>query len=63
MVESSHRPLIEVEHVFVTYPGTERPILNDFSLTLREGEHAVVRGGNGAGKSTLRRDLIERVNA
>ena len=57
IVESSRRPLIELEHVFVTYPGTERHILNDFNLTLYEGEHAVIRGGNGAGKSTLLRLL------
>ena len=56
-MEPSRRPLIEIEHVFVTYPGTERHILNDFSLTLYEGEHAVIRGGNGAGKSTLLRLL------
>ena len=49
------RPLIEIKHVVVTYPGTERHILNDFSLTLYAGEHAVIRGGNGAGKSTLLR--------
>lgn len=56
-MEPSRRPLIEIEHVFVTYPGTERHILNDFNLTLYEGEHAVIRGGNGAGKSTLLRLL------
>ena len=56
-MEPSRRPLIEIEHVFVTYPGTERHILNDFNLTLYEGEHAVIRGGNGAGKSTLQRLL------
>ena len=57
IVEPSRRPLIEIEHVFVTDPGTERHILNDFNLTLYEGEHAVIRGGNGAGKSTLLRLL------
>ncbi len=56
-MEPSRRPLIEVEHVFVTYPGTERHILNDCNLTLYKGEHAVIRGGNGAGKSTLLRLL------
>ena len=56
-MEPLRRPLIEIEHVFVTYPGTERHILNDFNLTLYEGEHAVIRGGNGAGKSTLLRLL------
>ena len=56
-MEPSRRPLSEIEHVFVTYPGTERHILNDFNLTLYEREHAVIRGGNGAGKSTLLRLL------
>ena len=56
-MEPSRRPLLEIEHVFVTYPGTERHILNDFNLTLYEGEHAVIRCGNGAGKSTLLRLL------
>ncbi|MBT9253731.1 MAG: ATP-binding cassette domain-containing protein [Brockia lithotrophica] len=37
------------------YPGTplERPALRNISLTLAEGEFAVVIGSNGAGKSTL----------
>ena len=56
-MERARRPLLEVEHVVVTYPGTDRHILNDCNLTLYEGEHAVIRGGNGAGKSTLLRLL------
>ena len=51
------RPLLEVQHVVVTYPGTDRAILDDCNLTLYQGEHAVIRGGNGAGKSTLLRVL------
>ena len=50
-------PLIEVEHVHVSYPGSARKALNDFSLTLKSGEHTVIYGGNGAGKSTLLRLL------
>lgn len=56
-MESLRCPLIEVEHVFVTYPGTDKHILNDCNLILYQGEHAVIRGGNGAGKSTLLRLL------
>lgn len=56
-MEPSRRPLIEVEHVFVTYPNTERHILNDSNLTLYEGEYAAIHGDNGTGKSTLLRLL------
>ena len=49
IVEPSRRPLIEIEHVFVTYPGTERHILNEFIVALCEGDDAVVGGGNGGG--------------
>lgn len=31
----------------------EKPILEDFSLTIRKGEHLGIRGASGAGKTTL----------
>lgn len=53
---ASRNPLVEVEHVHVSYPGAGKA-LNDFSLVLYVGEHTLIRGGNGAGKSTLLRLL------
>lgn len=46
------RPLLEVRSLVAGYlPGV--PILNDCSLSLREGEIAGIVGPNGAGKSTV----------
>jgi len=52
---SIQRPLIDVRNARVTYQGVKA--LDGVTLTVREGEHLVLRGGNGAGKSTLLRLL------
>ncbi len=48
--------MLKLDHICKTFnAGTvnEKVALNDFSLTLREGEFVTVIGGNGAGKSTM----------
>ena len=44
---------LELRHVSFTYPGTDRPVLQDINLTLRPGETVALVGLNGAGKTTL----------
>jgi len=49
------RPLVTLDRVTAGYNG--RTVLQDCSLTLRDGEISAVVGPNGAGKSTLARAL------
>ena len=44
---------IELRNVSFRYPGTERMVIRNVNLTLREGETAILVGLNGAGKTTL----------
>jgi energy-coupling factor transport system ATP-binding protein len=49
--------MITLDHVTYTYPGAERPVLNDLRLEIGDGEFVLVVGNSGAGKSTLLRTL------
>ena len=44
---------LEFRHVTFAYPGTERKILDDFSLLIEKGKHYAFVGVNGAGKTTM----------
>ena len=44
---------IEFRHVSFAYPGTAKPVIDDLSLYLRQGETVALVGLNGAGKTTL----------
>jgi ATP-binding cassette subfamily B protein len=44
---------IRLEHVTFRYPGSARPALDGFSLTVPAGRVVAIVGANGAGKSTL----------
>jgi ATP-binding cassette subfamily B protein len=44
---------IRFEHVSFTYPGTDRPVLEDVNLKLPAGSVVAIVGENGAGKTTL----------
>ena len=43
----------EFRNVSFTYPGTERTVLKNFSLTLSPGERIALIGENGQGKTTV----------
>ncbi|MGN6132292.1 MAG: ABC transporter ATP-binding protein [Nocardioidaceae bacterium] len=47
--------MIDFEHVTVTYADADAPVLRDVSLTIPEGELALVVGRTGSGKTTLLR--------
>ena len=44
---------IEFKNVSFRYPGTDRDVIKNVSLTIRPGETAVLVGLNGAGKTTF----------
>ena len=44
---------IRFQQVGFRYPGSERPVLQDFNLTIPAGQIVAIVGANGAGKSTL----------
>jgi ATP-binding cassette, subfamily C, bacterial CydD len=49
---------IAFEHVTYTYPGRERPALEDASFTLSPGKRIALVGLSGAGKSTVANLLL-----
>ncbi len=55
--ESAQPPLLKMQHASVVKDG--RRVLDDLSLTIREGEHTAILGPNGAGKTSFIR-LITR---
>ena len=51
-------PKIEIENVSFSYPGTDKKVIDNISLTVNEGEAVAVVGENGVGKSTLLKLLL-----
>lgn len=49
---------IQFENVTFSYPGTEKKVINDVSLTIKAGEKIAFVGLNGSGKSTLIKLLL-----
>ena len=49
---------IRLENVAFTYPGGDRPALDNLDLTIRPGERVALVGENGAGKTTLIKLLL-----
>jgi ABC-type multidrug transport system fused ATPase/permease subunit len=47
------RGAVTLDHATFRYPGAERPVLEDVSLTARPGTTTAIVGSTGCGKSTL----------
>ncbi|HRE18623.1 MAG TPA: ATP-binding cassette domain-containing protein [Rhodocyclaceae bacterium] len=54
--------VVEFDHVTFTYPGAERPALDDLSFVIRPGESVALVGPSGSGKTTVA-NLLPRLYA
>lgn len=56
IVQTTHdgfEPKIIIEKVSMTYPGVDRPAIQDFSLEIQPGQVVALVGPSGAGKTTI----------
>ncbi len=51
--ENRIAPSVAFKNVSFRYPGAEEPVLQNLTLSIREGERVALVGRNGAGKTTL----------
>lgn len=49
---------IEIRDLTFTYPGTDRPVLEDINVTVEPGQTLAIVGRTGAGKTTLANLLL-----
>ena len=49
--------LFAIQNLTFTYPEQEKPVLKNVSLSLNQGDFAVLAGPSGCGKSTLLRQM------
>jgi osmoprotectant transport system ATP-binding protein len=52
--------MIEFRHVSKTYPGSDKPVVNDLSFEVLDGEICVLVGPSGCGKTTSMR-MVNRL--
>ena len=56
-----HRQAVEIEDLTFVYPGGERKIFDNLSITINGGERIAVIGENGVGKTTFLKLLMEEL--
>lgn len=49
---------IKFEHVYFTYPNSDKAVLKDISFVIRKNEKVMLLGVNGSGKSTIIKLLV-----
>lgn len=52
--------LFDIREYSVSYSGASKPVFQNLSLSLRQGERLALHGANGCGKSTLMKLLLQK---
>jgi len=60
LVDVPANKFLSFENVSFSYPGAQKPVLRDISLTIEKGQTVAFIGGTGSGKSTLV-NLVPRI--
>mmetsp|Transcript_7488 Transcript_7488/g.23940 ORF Transcript_7488/g.23940 Transcript_7488/m.23940 type:complete len:688 (-) Transcript_7488:26-2089(-) len=55
--DSGDQPLLQLDHVAFRYPGCDKTLFDNLTLSIAHGERIVIVGANGTGKSTAMRVL------
>ena len=53
LTDGSVRGEVEFDHVRFTYPGSDKPVIKDFSARTLPGQKVAIVGPTGAGKTTM----------
>lgn len=53
LADGSVRGEVEFDHVRFTYPGSDKPVIKDFSARALPGQKVAIVGPTGAGKTTM----------
>ena len=53
LTDGSVRGEVEFDHVRFTYPGSDKPVIKDFSARALPGQKVAIVGPTGAGKTTM----------
>lgn len=61
--EKSEPKTIEIKNLSFTYPGNDKPTLNNINLTIKPYEKIALVGYNGAGKTTLTNLILRLYDA
>jgi ABC-type multidrug transport system fused ATPase/permease subunit len=54
---------VEFRVVTFSYPGSERPVLNELTFALRAGQTSAIIGGTGSGKTTVINLIVRLLDA
>lgn len=53
--------LVAVNNLSLSYPGSERPVIENWNLEVKRGERILLHGKNGCGKSSVLKVVLQEI--